>query len=65
MKPITIFFEISGPCQLRPGFFSRPFKGLIRFRRAWWLWFAVAWVRMDHHEYNRWIESRNTEWRLR
>ncbi len=68
MKPLTIFFELNfttGPdhvCAIIPGWHDAPFKEG-RFRRVWWLCFAVAWVRMDLHDYNRYVASGATEWR--
>lgn len=68
MKPVTFFFEIDfttgegRECALLPKYFSAPFKDG-RVRRIWWLCFAVAWVRMDLHDYNRYVASGATEWR--
>lgn len=61
---LTLLFEMAGPFQSKPGFYSAPFKDC-RFRRVWWLWFAIAWVvGMDLYEYNRYVESGETQWRL-
>jgi hypothetical protein len=53
---MTFFFEISKPFQRRPGYFRSPIM-----RRAWWLWFAVAWTPLDLKTY----KERDTEWRYR
>lgn len=68
-KPLTVFFELdfrnhSGQgFQWLPGKFKGPFRGGT-FNRVWWLCFAIAWVRMDLHDYNRHIETGKTEWRF-
>jgi hypothetical protein len=64
MKPLLLFFEISGPFQIKPGYFKVQFKDGWK-RRVWWLWFAIGWVRMDLHDHNRYIASGATEWRDR
>lgn len=61
MKPLLVMFEICGPFKLRPGRTVGPFKDST-MTRVWWLWFAIAWVRMDLYEHNRWIAGGNTEW---
>jgi len=67
MKPITIFFEFDTAdhgegTQWKIGKHKARFKDGY-FIRYWWLCFAVAFVRMDLHDYNRHIESGATEWR--
>lgn len=62
VKPLLVTIEIFGPLQLKPGFYKGRFKdGWCK--RVWWLWFAVGWVRMDLHDYNRHIASGATEWK--
>jgi len=63
MKPITLFFEFdpSGEWLWKPGRFKGWFKDG-RFVRYWWLCFAVAWVRLDLHDYNRHIAAGRTGW---
>jgi hypothetical protein len=69
MKPLTIIFEIDwadygqGPCLWKPGKFKARFSDG-HFVRFWWLIFAVAFVRMSLHDYNRYVEGGNTEWRI-
>lgn len=68
-RPLTVFFEIDfnsheGEPVIRWKPFS--FKGRFKdgyFRRWGWLCFAIAFVRMDLHDYNRYIASGATEWR--
>lgn len=57
MKPITVFIEVSFPPLWRPGYFSSGW-----FKRVWWLCFAVAWVRMELHEYNAHIAKNGSHW---
>jgi len=65
-RPITIFFEISGPFQIRPGYHRGSFAfGQSYFKRIWWLWFAIAWVRMDLKSYRDYIASGLSEWEPR
>lgn len=65
-RPLTVFIEFDltddGPIAWRWGWHKAQFKDGY-FCRFWWLFFAVAWVRMDLHDYNRHIESGATEWR--
>lgn len=59
---MTFFFEVSFPIQIKPGYFSAPFdKG--RFRRTWWLCFAIGFVNLPMHEYHEIIRSGASEWR--
>lgn len=60
---MTVFIEVNNPVQLKPGYFKGQFKDQY-FRRVWWLWFAIAWVKMDLYDYNRHVSSGATEWRL-
>jgi hypothetical protein len=62
VRPLTVIVEVAGPCQLKPGYFCGDFYDG-RFKRAWWLWVAIAWVRMDLPTYNRHIKTGLTEWR--
>ncbi|MCI0393277.1 MAG: hypothetical protein MOB07_31495 [Acidobacteria bacterium] len=63
-KGITWFLEINHPVQIKPGYFKGTFKDGY-FKRAWWLWFAIGWVRLNLNEYNEWIATGNTEWRMK
>lgn len=68
VRPLTVFIEFdladhgSGRIAWRWGWHKAQFKDGY-FCRFWWLFFAVAWVRMDLHDYNRHIASGKTEWR--
>jgi len=68
VRPLTVFFEIDfrnhGETRIQwwPGRHKARFKDGY-FTRYWWLCFAISWVRMDLHDYNRHIESGATEWR--
>lgn len=44
---MTIIIEVSRPVQLQPGRYTSPV--LYRF---WWLWFAVAVLRVPFKEYS-------------
>ena len=65
--PLTVIVEIdftdygNRRIEWRPGWFKEAFRDGY-FCRVWWLCFAVAWVRMPLHEYNRYIESGAAEW---
>ena len=43
---MTIIFEVSNPFQKRPG----KFKSRLMYR-YWWLWFAVAFLRVPFEEF--------------
>jgi hypothetical protein len=65
LKPITVFIEIEEfgrPFDWRGGSFKGRFKDGV-FRRVWWGNWAIAWVRMDLHDYNQYVASGATEWR--
>ncbi len=47
----------------KPGYHKAHFCGGY-FKRVWWMCFAVAWVRLNLHDYNRYIESGRSEWRF-
>lgn len=58
---MTIFLEADNRLNWLPGYFSAPLAGK-RFRRVWWLWFAVGWVAMPLDEYGDYLRGGNAEW---
>ncbi len=45
----------------KPGWHNAPFAGG-RFKRFWWWFIAVSWVRMNLRDYNDYVRSGNCEW---
>lgn len=63
---LLIFVEIGPPDDKwpwwKPGWFSQPCAGR-RFRRAWWCFFAVAWIRGDLIWFHEQIATGRIGWR--
>lgn len=47
---VTFCWDRQYPLAWRPGTHVNRHGRRLRSVRAWWLWFAVAWYRMDDYE---------------
>jgi len=56
---MLVMVELSGPITFRPGRF-KSWLGGRRYRRVWWLCFAVAWWPGDAQQFGE--ACRNAEW---
>jgi hypothetical protein len=55
---VTVSWDGKYPFARRPGWHVNRQGKRVRSARAWWLWFAVAWYRMDDYE----LVARPHEW---
>ena len=56
-----IIIEADARPNWRPGLFKSNVGGK-RFRRVWWLWFAIAWYDGDLKEYGDTLRAGETVW---
>jgi hypothetical protein len=58
---VTFFFEIAGPCQGWPSYFSGPMAGRT-FYRVCWLWFSVGVAPVDLPTWEALVRNKTVRW---